>query len=212
MCYDADTSRNAFVIGIVSSIVLYYSTQKTEYKAIALFLGYVTLMQGFDYLFWTRPPPSEVNRVATKAAAVVNWMQPVILFLLLNTPRQQNRMNQLALVYFICAAVYLIIHWNKLSFTEVKDDSAPSLRWDWNHYKGAYLLIILYLVVSFYFIKHGLSYPLNYILLFVFAVTYLFSLIKHKINVSYGRFWCYYAAYAPLVLLLALQAKEVGLN
>ena len=71
-----DTSRNAFVIGIVSSIALYCSTSKTDYKDVALFLGYVTLMQGFDYLFWTYPKPSEINRVATKAAAVVNWMQP----------------------------------------------------------------------------------------------------------------------------------------
>jgi hypothetical protein len=187
MCYDANTSRNAFVIGIVSSIALYCSTQKSEYKAVALFLGYVTLMQGFDYLFWTYPKPSEINRVATKAAAVVNWMQPVILYLLLNL--QSNKIaSRMAFVYFLSAAIYTIIHWNKLTFTEVKPDSSPSLRWNWNHYKGALPLTILYLFVSLYFIKQGLSYPFNYLLIAIFAGTYLFSLFKHKINVSYGRF------------------------
>ena len=204
MCYDADTSRNAFVIGIVSSIALYCSTPRSDYKAVALFLGYVTLMQGFDYLFWTYPNPSEVNRISTKAAAVVNWMQPIILYLLLNL--QSNKIaSRLAFVYFFCAAIYTLIHWNKLRFTEVKPDSAPSLRWDWNHYKGALPLTIFYLFISLYFIKQGLSYPLNYLLISIFAGTYLFSLFKHKINVSYGRFWCYYAAYAPLFLLLTLQ-------
>jgi hypothetical protein len=206
MCYDADTSRNAFVIGIVSSIALYCSTSKSEYKAVALFLGYVTLMQGFDYLFWTYPKPSEINRVATKAAAVVNWMQPVILYLLLNL--QSNKIaSRLAFVYFLSAAIYTIIHWNKLTFTEVKPDSAPSLRWDWNHYKGSVVIVSLYLIVSLYFIKQGLGYPLNYLLIAIFAGTYLFSLFKYKINVSYGRFWCYYAAYAPLLLLLILQVR-----
>jgi len=113
----------------------------------------------------------------------------------------------LAFVYFLFAAIYTIIHWNKLTFTEVKPDTEPSLKWDWNHYKGSVLLMLLYLFVSLYFIKQGLSYPLNYLLIAIFAGTYLFSLFKHKINVSYGRFWCYYAAYAPLLLLVILQVR-----
>jgi hypothetical protein len=206
MCYDADTSRNAFVIGIVSSIALYCSTPRSDYKAVALFLGYATLMQGFDYLFWTYPKPSEINRVATKAAAVVNWMQPIILYLLLNL--QSNKIaSRLAFVYFLCAAIYTLIHWNKLTFTEVKPDSAPSLRWDWNNYKGSVLIFSIYLIVSLYCIKQGLSYPLNYLFIAIFIGTYLFGVFKHKINVSYGRFWCYYAAYAPLLLLLTLQLR-----
>ena len=206
MRYDADTSRNAFVIGIASSIALYCSTPRSDYKAVALFLGYVTLMQGFDYLFWTYPKPSEINHIATKAAAVVNLMQPIVLYLLLKL--QSNKIaSRLAFVYFLCAAIYTLIHWNKLTFTEVKPDSALSLRWDWNNYKGSVLIFSLYLIVSLYCIKQGLSYPLNYLFIAIFIGTYLFGVFKHKINVSYGRFWCYYAAYAPLLLLLTLQLR-----
>jgi len=214
MCYDAETSRNAFVIGIVSSIVLYYSTQKTEYKAIALFLGYVTLMQGFDYLFWTHPPPSDINRVATKAAAVVNWMQPVILFLLLRTTqtKQTTTIKHMVLIYFMIVVCYLTVHWNKLSFTEVKPDSAPSLRWDWIRFKGSNELGILYLIVFIYTSYTFLNSSTNLLFLLLILGTFVFSVSKHYINATYGRFWCYYAAYTPLVLLLALQAKEVGLN
>ena len=120
----------------------------------------------------------------------------MILYLLLNL--QSNKIaSRLAFVYFLCAAIYTIIHWNKLTFTEVKPDSAPSLRWDWNHYKGSVVLVSFYLIVSLYFIKQGLSSPLNYLLIAIFAGTYLFSLFKHKVNVSYGRFWCYYAVLCP---------------
>jgi hypothetical protein len=77
MCYTADKSIYAFVIG--SSISLYLFNQaNSDLKIIGGFFFFVSFMQLFDYIFWTTKK-IETNRLTTKIACIFNHLQPIVL-------------------------------------------------------------------------------------------------------------------------------------
>lgn len=216
MCYTSSTSIKAFIIGVVSSLLLVSissfstslsSSEIKSYKIIGYFFLFVTLMQLYDAIFWNYPPTNKsntrINSITTKLAMLTNHLQPIILGLLIYyfNGSLATGSKMVLLFYIICITIYSVSLWNKVTTTTVTERSNPSLDWSWNHQSGApfvYFIFLVTLVLLFYQnVKIG-----GKLAAFLTLISFLFSLYKYQIKAASGRFWCYFAAFAPVIFLL----------
>ena len=215
MCYTASTSINTFVIGLLSSLLLYLKSSNdislssqisSEYKIVALFFMFVSFMQLFDYIFWTNYR-NQTNKTFTKIATIVNHLQPIVLAILIYTfsknssERLSSFSKYLTYFYSIIILLYTINIWNSLEYTEVTEKSSPSLFWKWNAGENAgfvYSVFLITLIILFYSNLPNIGIFVSIIT----AMSFFLSFFKYQIQISTGRFWCYFAAFAPLIFLL----------
>ena len=203
MCYTEQTSINAFLIGTISSIVLLLYTNDKRYKILALFFLFVTLMQLYDYIFWTNKN-NKVNEITTKIATITNHLQPIILALIIlyfyKTLKFESKW--LTILYTIIILIYTLNGWNTLKYTEVTPKSAPSLEWKWNHFSGSVYVYILFLILLNVLFIQAIGGTLGYISAILTTFSFVFSLWKYQKQLSTGRFWCYFASLVPIILLI----------
>lgn len=201
MCYTAKDSIYAFIIG--SSLSLYlFNQQDSDLKIIGGFFFFVSFMQLFDYLFW-KNQNNNINRITTKTACLFNHLQPIILAYLIIKYKGElsSRLKSLVLLYILVITIYTFSNWSSLDMTTVTKESSPSLEWKWNHWKYAKLTYLLFLVVLLSLFFYNTNYPYNYVSMFLVLIGFLFSYYKYGLQKSTGRFWCYFAAYAPIIFL-----------
>ncbi len=221
MCYTPEVSRNAFVINIVSCLVLFVLARiklqskpelKNQYTTVVFFFLFVGLMQLFDYIFWTNSANTSINRTTTKIAMISNHLQPIVLGLLIMFVMNKNLdgiSKSVLGLYTVVMVVYSIANWNKLKGTQKTIESKDSLNWTWNHFKYSEILYTLFLaslVVLFY--RNFSDARLRTVSVFLVVVSFFFSLWKYQIKLSTGRFWCYFASLAPLIYLILLSGEK----
>jgi hypothetical protein len=201
MCYTADKSIYAFIVG--SSISLYlFNQENIDLKVIGGFFFFVSFMQLFDYIFWTTKSV-ETNRLTTKIACVFNHLQPLVLaYLIIKYKGNLSpELKKIVLLYALVITVYTASNWSFLDTTIVTKESSPSLDWKWNHWKYAEYIYALFLIVLMSLFFYNTNSPYNYASMILVFISFLFSYYKYQIQKSTGRFWCYFAAYAPVIFL-----------
>jgi hypothetical protein len=107
-------------------------------------------------------------------------------------------------LYMVACIIYSGSIFSKLGGTKKTKRSADSLYWEWNYFKFNdlfYMLFLATLVVLFYFEFDGW---IRNVSIFITIASFLFSMYKYQVNVSVGRFWCYIAAFSPLIYLIKL--------
>jgi hypothetical protein len=216
MCYSERASINAFVIGMVSSFLLYKesinSGQKYKlFQKLALFFAFVTVMQIYDAIFWRslkdNNGENKINFIFTKIAMITNHLQPIVLAFLIGSLFPLNDLSKMMLYsYIIVVGIYSIIAFNKISYTQVSKTSTPSLHWQWNTLDLENSIINPTFVYALFLatvcvICLQLPNPISYIMILINLSTFFFSKFKYK-NTEIGRMWCHIAVYAPLFLLL----------
>ena len=65
MCWSSESSRNAYIIGSVSSLILMLFGDKVD-KNIGLFFLVVAQMQLIEYFIWKDQECGEINNIASK--------------------------------------------------------------------------------------------------------------------------------------------------
>lgn len=193
MCYNSQASIQAFIIGTISSIILY---QTDPILSILAFFIYV--MQLYDYIFWNNLTKNNINYIFTKIAMITNHLQPIILALAIIYIKKDKLFNieKISLAsYTIIAIIYTIYYWNDINYTLITDESKPSLYWEWNDKDGNILLYLLYLITMLLLLYYHFTFPSNIILIVLFILSFLFSGFYYFKNKAVGRFWCYYAPF-----------------
>ena len=71
MCFSKNASIVSFTIGIVGSILCITLGTATD-KIVGYFLGYVSLMQGIEYLLWSHQICDNYNRVVSIIGMLLN--------------------------------------------------------------------------------------------------------------------------------------------
>jgi len=201
MCYTADKSIYAFIVGSLISIYLFNQTNN-DLKIIGGFFFFVTFMQLFDYIFWTTNNV-ETNRLTTKIACLFNHLQPLVLAYLIVKYKGglSNNLKNLIILYSIIITLYTVSNWKSLDTTIVTSESYPSLNWSWNHWEYSEYVYILFLITLMTLFFYNINPPYNKPGMILIFVSFLFSYYKYQIQKSTGRFWCYFAAYAPAIFL-----------
>jgi hypothetical protein len=226
MCYSYEISRNAFIVGMLSSLFLFFSSsgKYPQYtpKMIALIYMFVALMQYYDSIFWSNPPTdkngvknpekAEKNARFTKIATITNNIQPIVLGLIIYYFKGglSDFSKKLLIVYTIATIIYTRSGWDTLKYTQVTPettckDGKESLYWRWNHFEGSKYYYAFYLfVLNYLFIKEVGGY-IGKISAVLLSSAFVFTLWKYNKILSLGRFWCLLAAYTPIIYLLIFK-------
>lgn len=225
MCYSEEQSRKSFLINIISCYVLYNYNNDATHKVLALFFGFVGIMQLFDIIFWnnlniTNSKQANINYTTTKLAMFANHLQPIVLaYLIYIFTGSLGKLSKIILsIYTVIIIFYTFNTYNKIKYTQVtnvsirdtsdllfpnpEDDiTKPSLKWEWNiqtYNTPVYLTFLLTLIILSY---ENFNYPFNIILVFINVFTFVLSAYYYK-GQSLGRFWCKFAAWIPLLFIL----------
>ena len=213
MCYTKDVSRNSFLINIVTCIVLYKTKNKTN-MILALFFGFVGLMQLFDWIFWSNQDllnskEARINFATTKIAMIINHLQPIVLAGLIYFFNGSLKSSSKFIVglYTIFSIIYTINVYHQIDYTMAKtinvydNKRAQTLYWQWNDKIGSSFVYGIYLLCVSILTYENLSFPINIIFALINIITFGVSGYYFKGN-TIGRFWCAISSYLPLLILL----------
>jgi hypothetical protein len=190
----------SFLIGTVVSVLL-LRKQNKNLKILGGFFLFVSLMQFFDWIFWTYPS-GNVNKITTKFASVFNHLQPLVLAaLVLYYKKRLMPINIfIGAVYTVLTLVYMFKNFHNLDTTVVTDKSKPGLYWSWNHWQNARVVYAIFLILLVT-LASELDRPYSTIAVIITVSSFLFSYYKFQVKFSTGRIWCFLAALAPIVFL-----------
>uniref|UniRef100_A0A6C0DN07 Uncharacterized protein n=1 Tax=viral metagenome TaxID=1070528 RepID=A0A6C0DN07_9ZZZZ len=198
MCYTPQASVYAFIIGMVSSSYLLKS-DSPDLKVIGGFFLFVSFMQLFDYIFWTTKD-DDINRLFTKIACIFNNLQPIVLAFIIYKYKGSVKGKYLVYIYTLFIFLYTNNNWKSLDKTTSDKTMNGSLYWAWNNWKHAGIVYGLFLITITYLSYYNLSVPYNKMLGVFLPFFFFMSYFKYGAS-HLGRFWCYFAPYAPLIFL-----------
>ncbi len=208
MCFSSEVSITTFAIGLVFSVLLINSGQKSVYSiensVTGHFFIFIALIQLMDYLFWIDLNNEiGINRIMTIIGPILNVCQPVILYIIkylhygpdIFTMKNYNLpvaiLNSLYLLYFIYIYIGFLTKGEKV--TSVK---GGHLNWPWIKYSNYYFYIVLLAINIFYL------FPLRYAGI-LFIITYFFLFISARyFKYVAGELWCFFGAFIPLLIYL----------
>jgi hypothetical protein len=200
MCYTFRASIVNGLVSVITSIVVYTSTENEIIKSLALFFLFVSLMQWYDAIFWATGE-SRINYLFTKIAMITNHLQPLVLYYLISRNIEMTMITQISLItYAIYAMIYSIYAFNTIEYTGVTELSSPMLDWKWNNLPGARIMYFLFFMV-FTLISLNLPGILSLVMLILNLGTFFFSYYTFK-RQNIGQMWCVISAYVPLVLAI----------
>lgn len=211
MCYTSSDSLNAYLINLLSSIILFHKSTNTDMKIISIFLLFVGQMQILDYIFWENTECNSINKLTTKTAILFNHLQPLVLFLLFTyyNYEQTNISKIILLLYTLFVIDYTIKLWpNENCEIEINENVCCSLplsdlsiiKWKWNYQPNSYVIYILFLVYLFSASFNFKTY--KYLFSIISIGSFLIGSKIPKLNNSLGRAWCYLASFSPIFFLL----------
>lgn len=222
MCYSKEQSKNSFIINVITSCILYTYSKSNDYKILALFFGFVGLMQVFDLIFWSNQSientkEAQINYITTKIAILANHLQPIVLGYLIyiynnNTIKTLSR--YILLIYAFVISIYTLNIFNKVNYTlqtniETKEnDKRNTLNWEWNYQEGGKIIYFIFLITLATLAYENFKFPINILFTFMnffsFALTYFYFK-----GTSVGRFWCKFVSWIPLIFLMFNYIEEI---
>ena len=201
MCFSEEASIRSLLAGLIGS-GLCISLGTISDKTIGYFLGFVSLMQGIDYLLWRHQKCDMYNRIISVLGMVLNHLQPFVLGLVVLMLNPKNKYNKtimtLMIIYLIVIIPYSYQFIKMKGTCTLKSENHDHLIWKWNNMPFARVRYFTFLVVMTSIFILGLP---NKMAGLGFALTGLFmyssSLVVYPREVA-GALWCYYTAYIPI--------------
>jgi hypothetical protein len=202
MCFSAEASLATLVVGLTGSALVYSLGTPTD-KILALFLGYISLMQGIEWILWNHQTCDTLHKGVSVLGAALNGIQPIVLGLLLLaiSPRQTYafEIKVIMIAYLALSLVYGIqyILGDFMCTTPRKDD--PHLIWNWTVMPYYELCWLLYIVTAVLLSILGMPTLKSGIVLGgTYLVTMFVSMYAYK-RQHMGAMWCFFTAFIPLV-------------
>ena len=205
MCFSPEASIRSLISGLFGSLLCISLGSVTD-KIVGYFLGFVSLMQGIEYLLWKHQKCDNYNRIVSVLGMILNHLQPFILgvVVLLLNPKTTNYniIVGLMILYLIVIIPYSYQFIKMKGTCTLKGENHEHLIWKWNNMDFAKIRYATFLfVLSAIFV---LGVP-NKIMGVLFALCgilmYASSLIVYPREVA-GALWCYYTAFIPIFYFL----------
>ena len=205
MCFSPEASIRSLISGLFGSLLCISLGSVTD-KIVGYFLGFVSLMQGIEYLLWKHQKCDNYNRIVSVLGMILNHLQPFILgvVVLLLNPKTTNYniIVGLMILYLIVIIPYSYQFIKMKGTCTLKGENHEHLIWKWNNMDFAKIRYATFLfVLSAIFV---LGVP-NKIMGVLFALCgilmYVSSLIVYPREVA-GALWCYYTAFIPIFYFL----------
>jgi len=181
MCYCSKTCLNSFIIGFVTSIILFYSSYKNnnlQLKILSLFFVYNSFIQLFESLYHNYND-IRINNILS----IWNSFQPFVLIILINgfsNKQISDTSINSTIVYMIILILSMFINQNNYFY---------------NHVKILTYITFVICISSIFIIDIGGT--LGILALFMTLFLILFLNIKNKISKRNGLIISYISAFSP---------------
>jgi len=206
MCYNKETSITTYIIGSIASLYLIFKKEEIEYKIAGGFFLYVIQMQMIEYLLWVhRVKCDKYNIKISTIGSILNNLQPIILYILIrhfnkNISEQNKKLIDTLISVYI---INLLLYSSKMYPMECTTlDNSNHLYWKWNYKKNYSLFYILFVLVIFLLNYLGFAYPFNIFFALIFLGSFIISNYVYADTKAVGAIWCWYAALAPVFILI----------
>ena len=203
MCYSLESSRNAFVIGSLTSIYLILIPKDKMLNHIGLFLFAVNLIQLLEYFIWDDLECKKYNTIATNFLPIVLMLQLLALHLG-GYYYKTFKINDNILLFF---SVLIILGILISFFIRYEDDICTttnednSLEWGFLHrVKDDYFSSTVY-YGSFLFLPFFAKDIYKSMMVFVIGLTTWLYTSALRPSSSYTR-WCYFSAFTPIAFVI----------
>lgn len=201
MCFSEQASIVSFTVGILGS-ALCFSLGTIPDKVVGLFLGYVSFMQGIEFLLWRHQVCDDYNRMLSIAGMLLNHLQPIMLGLIIlyiARPKTSVSIIVLICIYTVVITIYSIPFFANTPNQCTLKNETNHLHWKWNSMKGSLLVYIYFAFTMCSIFILGVKYGVKFA--FITLFTYASSLFLYHRAVA-GALWCYYVAFLPLIYFI----------
>lgn len=205
MCFSPEASIRSLAAGLLGSL-LCISLGTISDKIVGYFLGFVSLMQGIEYLLWKHQKCDMYNRIISILGMVLNHLQPFVLgviVLLLNSKTKHYKSIVVLMIVYLIVIVPYSYQFIKLKGScTIKGENHDHLIWKWNGMKFAQFRYFTFLFVMSAILVLGIPNRILGVLTALCGIVmYASSLIIYPREVA-GALWCYYTAYLPILYYL----------
>jgi hypothetical protein len=212
MCWSAEVSLASFIISAMGCLILFLIGTVTE-KILALYLGFVSLMQLVEYGLWTNQTCDAEHKQVSILGMTLNLAQPLVLsglILAMNPSAPIPKILTICGVYIlaILPSIFTYLSTNELQCTTASSKD-PHLVWNWTilpnewFYHGVYLLALTLLpAIGLPKRSTGIAFGLATV------GSYALSRLVYTRQV-FGSMWCWYVALFPPLLAINHYVKIV---
>jgi hypothetical protein len=204
MCFSPLASLTTFIIGIIGAILCLTLGTPSD-SLIGLFFGFISLMQGIEYILWKNQQCDIINKSATILGIILNHLQPIILgilVLLLNNNLSKTKRHiiiLLMIIYTIVITTYTIQFINDDDKCTLKNEH-DHLQWDWNYmkYRGITYIVFLFMLIFLFYIGTP-DRNAGMIIALVLFISYIFSYFIYINKKVVGSLWCLFSSFIPIL-------------
>jgi hypothetical protein len=228
MCYSANASLVALLLGTAGQIVL-WKQNNPQSRALAIGLIPLTAMQAFEYVMWKNPcsstSPNITNQNVSRLAMISNFSQPLVISACLLWIHKKTANQSKALIVGTIAYAVLLVSdvsnaWPQVTCSSTAGSAANGqqctsnncgLEWQWvegfsRNSWWAYFILLHVSVLSLLKPTSTALISLGFI-----DITFALSMGLHSKERSVGSHWCFYAVALPWILAALPQQKYVYL-
>jgi hypothetical protein len=202
MCYTSEISAITLAIGLIGSAAVYNLGSVIDH-IIAIFFGYVSLMQGIEWFLWNHQTCDQTHKNVSVMGMLLNFGQPLVLggVILALSAKKDARMPIIAVL--ILYALYGIFFYVNQYTSELQcttpHDNDPHLVWNWTVMKNYETAWAAYIIAVIAVLMLGMPTLTSKL---VFSGVMLFTMISsiQTYDRKYmGALWCFSAASTPVV-------------
>jgi hypothetical protein len=202
MCWNKETSLISFILGTVINVGVLLYMKKEEITIICIIWQFILLMQLAEYFIWLDPNCGKTNEKGTKAALILNLLQPIFVFMVLINKFTGSSLMKIAssIIIFIYIS-YMMLKLNEYQnytcVTKVDKCSHLNFQW-WNDFSGGGMIYLITLISIIFLLYRPLKPAI-----FVSSYILLMLLISQKFySCGQPSTWCWLVVPMPLFLLI----------
>ena len=206
MCYNKDISIYTYILGLISSYLLIINDKPTL-KILGVFFIVSIHMQLIEFYLWTNNTCNNKNIQISIIGAIVNFIQPIILYLSIlyfNKTIEKNNKTKLhiiILVYIIILIIY-IMRILPIGCSTMNEYSKPYLEWSWMYEKHTSYIGMYFPIAIMLLLYIGLDKPYNIYLSLLCIISFILSYIIYRKQRAFGNIWCWFTVFIPICILL----------
>ena len=206
MCWSAEASISAYILGSIASIYLFLIGDKYD-KHIALFSFTFIQMQLAEFLMWIDQDCNKnINHYTSIFAEYILILQPLSIILgaiLFNTTNIPNNLLYLfSLIFIISLIIYSIrVFYNKRKLCS-KSINNGYLEWD--KIKKIelidYILYFIFMLLIWIFVKNAKG-----LFVFVFSIISLLFGLNNNYKFNFAQWeskWCFIGVLLPFLIII----------
>jgi len=213
MCFSANASISAYILGSIASLYLLFKGDKYD-KHIGLFSLTFIQMQLAEFLMWIDQDCNKyINHYATIFAEYILILQPLSIILGAILFKTTNIRNNLLYFFLLLFVIILINYSIRVTYNKRKLCSKSInngyLEWDvinkYNFFDYTFYFIFMFLIWPFVKNKKGL-------IVLIFGIISLLFGLNNNYQFNFAQWeskWCFFGVLLPFLIIIYNNIKKI---